>query len=388
MVNNKFNKSWSDYKYSNNMLQDALVKHVMDLMPYRMSDEGEVLEVIMNIKENDEESWITAWSTMANRLQVRAEEFEKNNKQISAASSYLRAATYWRVSLMYFGDINDSRMRTYSQNSQTCFDYSLRLGSYPGKAIKIPYENTTLPGHFYRSPYAKEKAPLLIVVPGRDTWADDTMWVIDGALKRGIHAMTFDGPGQGMALRLQNLKFRPDFENVLKPVIDYAEQIEGIDNSRIGAMGLSFGGFLVPRATAFENRLKIAISDPGNMNWGGMIADRLAKALKIPASIRPKMIDFVLQDYEWKHDANDQTILTEMKKYNNTEIVEKINTKTLVLDGSAEVTHGAAKEFYNALNCEKDYLLFDDNSTAQQHTQMGGYLTGTEYIMNWIEDNL
>jgi hypothetical protein len=42
-------KHWSEYKYSENMLQDALIKHVMDLMPYRMSDEGEVLEVTMNL---------------------------------------------------------------------------------------------------------------------------------------------------------------------------------------------------------------------------------------------------------------------------------------------------------------------------------------------------
>lgn len=45
------------------------------------------------------------------------------------------------------------------------------------------------------------------------------------------------------------------------------------------------------------------------------------------------------------------------------------------------------KSFMMALTCPKDYLLFDENSTAQQHTQMGGYATGTEYIMNWIEDN-
>ncbi|TGD23064.1 alpha/beta hydrolase [Companilactobacillus suantsaicola] len=381
-------KHWSNYKYSENMLQDALIKHVMDLMPYKMSDEGEVLEVTMNLIENDENSWINNWSLMAERLQKRAEDFEGQDKLVSAASSYLRASTYWRVSLMYFKDTNDIRMKKFSKNSQVCFDKALQYGAYPGKAIQIPYENTTLPGHFYRSTTATKNAPLLIVVPGRDTWADDTMWVIDGALKRGINALTFDGPGQGMALRLQNLKFRPDFENVLTPVIDFAKKIDGIDSSRISAMGMSFGGFLVPRAAAFDNRLKVIISDPGNMNWGNMIAQRLKIALKMSDQVRPSMIDFTLKDYEWKHNADDNTIIDELKKYDNTAIVNQIKSKTLVLDGSAEVTHGAAQKFYDALQCPKDYLLFDDESTAQQHTQMGGYLTGTVYIMNWIEDNL
>ena len=119
-----------------------------------------------------------------------------------------------------------------------------------------------------------------------------------------------------------------------------------------------------------------------------MIAQRLEIALKMTEQMRPDMIDFTLKDYEWKHNATDSTIIDELKKYDNTSIVPKIKSKTLVLDGAAEVTHGAAQKFYDTLQCKKDYLLFDDESTAQQHTQMGGYLTGTEYIMNWLEDNL
>lgn len=249
-----FKKHWSEYKYSKNMLQDALIKHVMDLMQYRMSNEGEVLEIIMNIKESDEQSWINAWSNMAANLQSRAHKFEKAGKLISAGSSYLRASTYWRVSLMYFGDWQDPRMQEFSQRSKDCYDRALELNGYPGEAIRIPYENTYLPGHFYRSPFAKnKKAPLLIVIPGRDTWADDTIWVTDAAIKRGIHALTFDGPGQGMALRLQDLKFRPDFGNVLGPVIDFAQKQEEVDSEQIGAMGMSFGGFLVARGAAFDN---------------------------------------------------------------------------------------------------------------------------------------
>ncbi|WP_125708693.1 alpha/beta hydrolase family protein [Companilactobacillus zhongbaensis] len=388
MEKQNLNKTWSEYKFNDNILQDALFKHVIDLMPYRMSDEGEVLEAMMNIQENDEESWIDTWSSLAARLQTRAENFERKGKLVSAASSYLRASTYWRVSLMYFSKTDDKRMVDYSKKSQDCFDKALVYGEYPGEAIQIPYEKTFLPGHFYRSPKAGNKAPLLIVVPGRDTWADDTMWVIRGALQRGFHALTFDGPGQGMALRLQNLKFRPDSENVMTPVIDFAEQIEGVDVDHIGAIGLSFGGFMLPRATAFDDRLSVSITDPGNLNWGGMISERLEKLLQIPEKVRPQMMDFMLKDYEWKHDATDQTIIHELKKYDNRDIIDQVKTKTLVLDGSADVSSGTAEQFFEALTCPKDYLLFDEQTTAEQHTQMGGYLTATEYIMDWLEDNI
>lgn len=53
-------------------------------------------------------------------------------------------------------------------------------------------------------------------------WAEDTRWIYDGLLERGIHCLIFDGPGQGYALRLNKLPFRYDWENVMTPVIDYA----------------------------------------------------------------------------------------------------------------------------------------------------------------------
>ena len=58
------------------------------------------------------------------------------------------------------------------------------------------------------------------------------------------------------------------------------------------------------------------------------------------------------------------------------------------MDGTAEPMYGEAKKFCDALNCAKDYLLFDEETTAQTHYQMGSYATGAEYLFDWISDNL
>ncbi|MFV0462921.1 MAG: hypothetical protein ACK5MP_06990 [Nostocoides sp.] len=39
---------------------------------------------------------------------------------------------------------------------------------------------------------------------------EDTRWVYDAAIRRGIHTLTYDGPGQGLGLRLDGLHLRPD----------------------------------------------------------------------------------------------------------------------------------------------------------------------------------
>lgn len=383
-------KHWDAITFNGHIMMDALAKHLLGLSTLGMTDVGEVLETYCHLKNGDEEVWIDEWRCLASRLKREAEEKEKKGYIASAASLYLRASTYWRVSLMCYGKGNDERVEEYAQHSHDCYEKSLLLSKYPGTFVKIPYEDTYLPGHFYRSPEAGKNAPLLILTPGRDTWAEDTRWVFEGALKRGIHCLTYDGPGQGYALRLQKLPFRPDWENVLTPVIDFAlADLKGIDAQRIGVMGFSFGGFLLPRAVAFEKRVKLCITDPGNMDWGTHFADIFTKAMKLPAPLRPKMLHNLMADYAWKHGVEVSEVVEELRKYNNEDILDQITCHMLVLDGTAEINKGCAKGFYDALkNCKKDYKLFDETTTAQCHSQMGGYAYAGEWICDYLAEYL
>lgn len=383
-------KHWSELKFFDHMMQDALVKHILGLSKFGMTDTGEVMETLGQMKSGSEKDWAIAWGNTAKKVQTRAKKADNNGKKVSAASAYLRASSYWRIALMYFSDAEDSLIVEYSKNCSLCYERYLELSDYPGESIKIPYEDTYLPGHFYRSPVANEKAPLLIITPGRDTWAEDTIWIYDSAIKRGIHCIVYEGPGQGLALRLQNIKFRNDWENVITPVINYAETIPEIDMDRIAVMGLSFGGYLVPRAVAFDKRVKLCIVDPGNISWGESIVSAFKMVKKLPAMLRPVAVTGMVKDYAWKHGVKNDldTVIEELSKYNNSDILDKITCKVLVMDGSAEILPKAAKEFYNVLNCPKHYMLFDEETTAQTHTQMGGYAAAAEILFDWIEDNL
>jgi len=393
---------WTSTKFSSNILLDALLKHLLGLMTYGMSDLGEILEVKGQLKPGDEERWINAWAAMAKRLQHRAEDAEAAEKRVSASTAYLRASTYWRASLMYFSHPGDPRVRDHSIASAQCYARYLELSGYPGKYVEIPYEGGILPGHFYRSPCAAEGAPLLILTPGRDTWAEDTRWVYDGAIRRGIHCLVYDGPGQGLSLRLHGLPFRLDWENVIKPVVDFAFTIPAIDRSRIGLMGLSFGGFLSVRAAAFEKRIKLCISDPGTISWGGAIINHFPTAVGhvllgkrgdflqrlLTWALEQTSIEWLLRDYAWKHGVSTQRVFETLLAYDNTSIAGRITCETLIMDGTEEMARGQAQRLFDALNCPKDYMLFDGTTTAQAHCQIGAYATASERLFDWLEPRL
>ena len=42
------------------------------------------------------------------------------------------------------------------------------------------------------------------------------------ALARGYNCLIFEGPGQGELIREQRIPFRPDWEKVVTPVVDFA----------------------------------------------------------------------------------------------------------------------------------------------------------------------
>ena len=73
--------------------------------------------------------------------------------------------------------------------------------------------------------------------------------------------LAFDGPGQGAALLQQGLALRPDFENVITPVLDYLVSRADVDPNRVALIGLSLGAHLGPRAASEEHRLAACVAD-------------------------------------------------------------------------------------------------------------------------------
>lgn len=395
---------WTSFRFFDSEVMDDQFKHQLSQMFYGGADLGECLEVAGRIADDDEEMWISEWSALAGSLQDRAEAAVAAGRTHTAASIYQRAATYWRGSLMHHAVPDDPRTRANAIAAYDCWDNYLELSGYPGESVQIPYEGSFLPAYFYRSPTASAQAPLLIFFQGRDAWAEDTRWVYDNAIRRGYHALGVQGPGQGKAIRVNGLPFRPDWENVVTPIVDVAVQIEGVDPDRIGLMGLSFGGFLAPRAAAFEKRIKVCIANPGVIHWGESIRIGLPEMLTQAFEDGPDVFnataqavsqaapvaDWFLRDSMWKHGVQTPyELMVEFDKYDLRELAGQIEAETLVMDGNEEkFSAEQAQKLYDALNCPKELMLFNASTTAQLHCQNGAFGTAGEYLFDWLDGRL
>jgi hypothetical protein len=115
---------------------------------YKGADIGECLSTAYRIKEGDFESWYTEWLKTAKRVHKYADDCLAANHKVSAREAYLRASNYCRAAEFLLISPEDPRIQTTWGSSKECFSNAGKLFSPTIESIEIPYEGTTLPGHF------------------------------------------------------------------------------------------------------------------------------------------------------------------------------------------------------------------------------------------------
>src|SRR6202163_4580907 len=207
---------------------------------YGGADLGEVLATARLIPNGNEEAWLKSWSATADRAANIAETSLRQGHHVSAREAFFRASNYYRTAEFFRrrAPANDPDVIRLSDRSRQTFVAAAKLLGSPCEIIRIPYENTTLPGYMFRVDNSGTPRPTVIYNNGFDSTQEESYVAIGAAaLRRGYNVLTLDGPGQGAAIRHQKLVFRPDWEAVLSPVIDYANTRPEIDSKRLILFG-------------------------------------------------------------------------------------------------------------------------------------------------------
>ena len=212
---------------------------------YGCADISECLSTAYRIKDGDFKSWHNEWRNTADRIYSIAKNCLKEGHSVSAREAFLRASSYYRTAEFFLHEIKDreSALATYRMSRKSFLEASVLLDPTI-EQVEIPYENVHLKGYFSQASQGKGRRPVLIVNGGYDNTAEELFTTAVAAGRRGYNSLFFDGPGQGYALREQNLYFRPDWEKVITPVIDYLSGRKDIDPERIFIIGYSLGGIL------------------------------------------------------------------------------------------------------------------------------------------------
>ncbi len=372
--------------------------------PYGGADIGECLMTASRIQEGDFESWHQEWTRTARRVHAWADEALAGGQRISAREAYLRASNYYRTAEFFLhGHPEDPRVLSTWGHSRSTFRQAVKLMDIPVEQVAIPYKGTALTGYFYQADRSLKPRPTLLVHGGYDSTGEELyLLVAAAAIQRGYHCLTFEGPGQGALIREQHLPFRPDWEKVATPVVNYLMTRPEVDSTRIALMGISLGGFLAARAAAFEHRLAALITDDGVYTYH--FSESARAVTRVAALFGRSVAQYTLKQVMHRKPGIRWAIENGMFTFQVGSIWELIDATALwSLEGvanqitcptlvcQAEGDHffaGQPEMLYGALTCPKTLMRFTAEDGAEEHCQMGALLLGNHRIFEWLETTL
>lgn len=376
---------------------------------HRAADVGEVLATIDRIKDGDHEGWYREWFMLAQRMEAVARKSEAAGHHVSARDAWLRAATYYDVANGSLdGTTDPSRLVPTWRKHRAAFARFGALWDPPFEAVEIPCEGKRMAGTLFRPKNASGRLPVLILNNGSDG-PITSVWVAAGqaALERGWMALTFDGPGQGHSLWEDGIPFRPDWEKVITPVVDWLEARPDVDRDRIALYGISQAGYWVPRAAAFEHRLAAIVADGGvwdvASSWMAQLPAKLQKMLR--EGKREEFEKAMALGLRFASETMKQTIAFRMKPYGkaslydvyqavqeyrlDTAAAKQIRCPSLILDAEGDqFWPGQPEQLYRMLDCPRTLMRFTAAEGAGMHCEPMAVGLREQRVMDWLEETV
>jgi dienelactone hydrolase len=376
---------------------------------YGAAEIGEVLTTFDRIhaKGDTPRAVFDEFQRLGRQVRARGDEERDAGRTVSARSSYLRAAMYLDQALFFaLGSGNPSRKHEGAlyREMEGAWASAGALFQPRFEPVKIPYGSGHLPG-WMLSPGGDAKRPTVILNTGSDAQNID-MYVFGGAaaLERGWNALIFEGPGQGANLFLHNQAFIPDWERVITPVVDFLRGRPEVDRRRISLVGQSFGGYLTPRAAAYEHRLAGLVTDPGVVDafvdWRKDLPPSLLRLLAagrrtefnriwnsipkhLPAAQRP---GFAKRSEIYGQGGGFEKMKLAQRFVLSREDARRITTPTAILSPQLEQFFpGQAQTLHGWLKAPSTLIPFTVAEGAEYHCEPMAPQLRNERVFDWLE---
>ena len=350
------------------------------------ADVIEVLETIGEIHEGDAGGWHDTWAATARRNFARA---AVTRDQVSSGLAYLRAHTYWRTAEFLLKP-DDVRRPSAWTSQVDAFDRGLNALGVAHERMSVPYERAALRAIFYPGPAGWETKPLIVFVGGEDSTLEELYCMLaPAAHRRGYGVLTYEGPGQGAALREHGLVFTPEWEKPNAAVLD--TYLAGRPKPpSIVLIGMSMGGYFAPRAAAFDSRIDGVVSFDVCYDLAEL-AGRFASLARDPATSGVIGVAGLIESVRWTFGLQTQTldeIVDRLSAYRLAHVADRISGDVLVLVGEHDqfipVAQAAAyiAGLTGARSVETAY--YDVASGGAEHCQMGASTLWHETFFDWL----
>lgn len=371
---------------------------------YRASSIGECLNITNNINSNNPEKWVSEFTRLGEWQKDDGLERLVKGHVISGREQLFKASNSFRAA-EFFTPCSSELHRKLGLNSADCFSTAISNMDLHFENHSIPYKNINLPAYFISPANDGVKRPTVMIVSGFDGTLEEEFFMRGmAAIERGYNVIHFAGPGQMDVFRkYPHTYFEPDFEHVVKKIINHFEFRNEINMHRLTLMGISLGGYFATRAACYEPRIKALIANSPIID----LYTYLSSFSPIDPHELADSDDFSLNDLSAMPDelmSSQLRVRTEqlitrfgqdsfkatfnyLKSFTVGDELHHLKIPTLALIGDEEggVPHKQFAEFCKA--SQADHYEFSDFEGASSHCQVGNVSFANAVIYDWL-DNL
>ena len=223
-----------------------------------IDDIEELKEAVSRLEGTTEDKWVPIWEELGRRHEDEGDRLEASGDYEAARKAFLNAKSYYAIG-RFPGEISEVKRRI----SEDCARAYLKACAHlnpPMEVVDFEHAGKTIRAHF-RSPDSETPVPAVLIMCGADVFKEDRGFAQDLCMENGLASLVMDGPDTGE----NPFPWAPESVSAWEAAVDYLASRSEVDGERIGAFGISRGGYSVMQlAGTAPQKLKAVVANAGH----------------------------------------------------------------------------------------------------------------------------
>lgn len=223
-----------------------------------IDDLDELKALVGAVEATTEDKWVPVWRDAGKRHENEGDRLDAAGDKEGARREYLLAKTYYAIG-RFPGELTPLKAEVSADCARAYLKASRHLDP-PMEVVEVACEGKAIRAHF-RAPRADRPVAAVLVMCGADVFKEDRGWAGEMALANGLASLVMDGPDTGE----NPFPWDPASVKAWMAAIDYLAARPEVDAERIGAFGISRGGYSVMQlAGTYPEKVRAVVAVAGH----------------------------------------------------------------------------------------------------------------------------